>query len=373
MPHTTKAIINLAAIRHNLSIVKQLAPHSKVMAVIKADAYGHGLIEIAQTLADAEGLAVARLEEALLLRGENIEQRILLLGGFIDMASLQQCAEHSIDIVIHSWNSVETLLTATLEKPVNVWLKHNSGMHRLGLSIEEFRQADPLLGSCANVAEKIFMTHFSASDETDSTSTDQQLAAFQQATEGLEAPLSLANSAAIIKHQHTHADWVRPGIMLFGANPIGANSQPQFPVDLLPAMTLSAHVMAIRTIEKGASVGYNGCWIADRESKIATVGIGYGDGYPRHASNGTPVLVNGQRATLAGTVSMDLITIDITDCQSVNISDEVILWGEGLKAETIATYADTISYELFTSISKRVPRLYLNPGPNRTIPKAIEI
>ena len=363
MPHTTLATIDLAAIGHNLATVKQLAPHSKIMAVIKADAYGHGIEEVAKVLVDAEGLAVARLEEALQLRNINNEQRILLLGGFVDLNSLQLCALHRIDVVVHSWTSVEILLAAKLATPVNIWLKHNSGMHRLGLTTDEFRSAERRLREADSIDEIIFMTHFSGAEENDNISTDQQLKAFQKATQDLSAPRSLANSAAIIRHQHSQADWVRPGIMLFGANPLSPESQVEQPVDLRPAMTLSSTIIAIRNIEKNETVGYNSRWTAERPTRLATVAIGYGDGYPRHACNGTPVLVNGQRAKLVGTVSMDLITIDISDCHHIEIGDKAILWGvdnngESLSVEEIADHADTISYQLLTSVSKRVARVY---------------
>ncbi len=358
MPHSPKATISLAAIRHNLARVKQLAPNSKVMAVIKADAYGHGLIEIATALVAAEGLAVARLEEALQLREANITQRILLLGGIIDTDSLQLCANQQLDIVIHSWESIEILLASSLKTPINIWLKLDSGMHRLGLTAEQFRRAETLLRQSHNVAEITLMTHFSAAEDSNHYNTNKQLAVFKQATEGLDTPHSLANSAAIIRHPQTRADWIRPGIMLFGASPLSTESQSQFPVDLHAVMTLSTVIIAIRNIEQGDSVGYNSRWVAQRPTTLATISMGYGDGYPRHAKNGTPILVNGQRAKLVGTVSMDLITVDITDCGKVNIGDEAILWGNDLLAEEIAAYADTISYELFTSISKRVPRVY---------------
>ena len=360
MPYTVKATINLAAIRHNLKQVKQLAKGSNIMAVIKADAYGHGMIEVAQTLHEADGLAVARLEEALLLRQQGIRQRVLLLGGFIDAQGMVAAAENNIDIVIHSSHGLQALLAAHLAKPINVWLKLDTGMHRLGLSPAEFLQAQQLLRNSNNVAEIIFMTHFSSSEDENSLHTQQQLQSFQCSTDVLNGKTSMANSAAIIQHPQSHGDWVRPGIMLYGANPLPADSPRTQHIDLQAAMTLTAKILAIRTVSKGESTGYNCRWTATKDSLIATVGIGYGDGYPRHAKDGTPVLVNGQRAFIAGRVSMDLITIDISDCTGVQIGDDVMLWGQQLKAEEIASYAETISYELFTSISKRVPRIYIN-------------
>lgn len=361
MPHTTIATIDLAAIRHNLQQVRLLAPNAHIMAAVKADAYGHGLVEVARSLAAADGLAVARIDEALQLRAAGISQRLLVLSGVHDHDSLQHCARQQIDIVIHSLAGAELLLSCPLQQPLAVWLKHDSGMHRLGLNQQQLQQAEQQLRGSSKVHDIVLMSHFSSSEQHDRQNTEQQLAAFQATTKGLPHPCSLANSAAIIQHQASHQDWVRPGIMLYGANPLPAPIAAQFPVDLKPAMTLSSQVIAIRSVNKGQAVGYNSRWVAPRDSLIATLGIGYGDGYPRHAKNGTPVLINGQRATLTGTVSMDLIGVDITDIDPVNIGDPAILWGQGLAAEEIACCADTISYQLFTSITQRVARCYLNP------------
>lgn len=359
MSHTALAQIKLSAIQHNLQQVKMLAPDSRIMAVIKADAYGHGLVEVARALSSADGLAVARLEEALALRDAGIEQRLLLLSGYIDESSLSTCAARRVDIVVHTETLVNLLCDSNLPQSVNVWLKHNSGMHRLGLDHEEFRRAYDALAQSPNVDEIILMTHFSGADESDSSNTEQQLKAFTNASADIAAPVSLANSAAIIQHQQIQGEWVRPGIMLYGANPLTGHKETQYPCELRPAMSLKARVVAVRRIGCGEGVGYNNRWRSERDSVIATVSIGYGDGYPRHAKNGTPVIVNGQRASLVGTVSMDLITIDITDCGAVELGDQVELWGEQLAVEEVAEWADTISYELFTSISKRVPRRYI--------------
>lgn len=356
MSYSTQAIINLDAIRHNLQQVKSLAPQAKIMAVVKADAYGHGLIETATALAMADGLAVARLEEALQLRATGTKQRILLLGGYTDNDCLQHCAQQHIDVVVHSTQGVEQLLSAKLTTPINVWLKHDSGMHRLGMDDGQYQGAYAQLATCSQVNEIILMTHFSESDENNKTITQTQLQRFQQVTAEINAPRSLANSAAILQHPDTHADWVRPGIMLYGANPLATPEHAA--VELIPAMSFSTKVIALRNIAAGESVGYLSRWTAKRASRIATLSVGYGDGYPRHAENGTPVKVNGQLASLVGTVSMDLITIDVTDCHNINLGDSAYLWGNGLKAEVIAQHVGTISYELFTSVTKRVFREY---------------
>lgn len=326
------------------------------MAAVKADAYGHGIIEVADTLTDADGLAVARIEEALLLRQSGINQRILLLGSYVNTEILALCAHHDIDVVIHNPLAVEELVHASLPKKINVWLKLNSGMYRVGMTRDLFIQAHYQLKRCHHVAQIIHMSHFSDS-ESEFNRIDEQMAEFDKATTTLDAPASLANSAAIIQYPKTHRDWIRPGIMLYGVNPLPLSAN-RVELDLQQAMTLSAKIVAINTLPAGKAVGYHGTWRASRDSLIATVGIGYADGYPRHAKNGTPVLVNGQRVPLVGTVSMDLLTIDITDCDQVNIGDEVILWSQQLKVDEVASYCDTIAYDLLTSVSKRVPRVY---------------
>lgn len=360
MPHTVTATIDLAALRHNLQQAKRLAPNSRIMAVIKADAYGHGIVAAAKALASADGLAVARLEEALTLRKQGINQRLLLLGSFLDSNSLALCADNNIDVAVHNSAGVDTLLASRSHKQLAVWLKHDSGMHRLGMNALELRSAHQRLSSCSHIGDMGLMTHFSAADDLDPHTTQQQTQSFLQATEGLTGFSCLANSAAIIQHPQTHLDWVRPGIMLYGANPLPPTITKLNNLELQPVMTLRAKIIAIRPIATGESAGYNERWTATRPTQLATIAIGYADGYPRHARNGTPVLINGQRAVLAGRVSMDLITVDISDCHEVNIGDEAILWGQGLPAEEIASYADTISYQLFTSVSKRVPRIYIN-------------
>lgn len=360
MNFLTTATIDLAAIRHNLQQVRQLASTAKIMAMVKADAYGHGLVEVAQTLKAADGLATARLEEALALRNAGINTPLLLLSAPLDIEGIQQCAEHDIAMVIHTLPTAQLLSDSSLTKPVDIWLKLDSGMHRLGLNATELIETEKLLKASANVQSIVLMTHFSDSEQEDTETTRHQIEYFSTCVGSLPYSQSLANSAAIIKHPDTHKEWVRPGIMLYGANPLPIESDLHTPVELLPGMTLTTKVLAVRTVKKGDSVGYNGRWTAEKDSTIATLGIGYGDGYPRHAGNGTPVVINGQRAYLVGTVSMDLITVDVTHCEAINIGDEAILWGDALPAEEVAAHAKTISYELFTSISKRVPRIYIN-------------
>jgi alanine racemase len=356
MHNTAHARIDLAALRHNLALVRSLCPTSKVMAMVKADAYGHGLVPVAHALGDADGLAVARLDEALQLRGAGIALRILLLGSLLDNDDLALCSLHNIDVTAHDMATVRRIAANTQRGPLRVWLKLDSGMHRLGLTPEEFGAADRLLREAKGIAELLHFTHLSSAENLSAAITDTQLETFAAAHDRAMSASSIANSAALITRDAARCEWVRPGIMLYGENPVAATHV----LPLRPVMTLSAHVIALRRIAPGAAVGYNGTWISARDSVIATLGIGYGDGYPRHAKSGTPVWINGQCAPLVGRVSMDSISIDVTDCDAVAVGDEAQLWGPRLSASTVATFAETISYELFTSIGSRVPRIYVD-------------
>jgi alanine racemase len=354
MNNTARAVINLGAIKQNLNLVKHLAPRSKVLAMVKADAYGHGLVPVAKALSAADGLAVARLQEALTLRAEGIKQRLVVMGTLLSEQELQSCQQQNIDIVIHSQKGLETLLQIDLPEPINVWLKVDTGMHRLGVAPEQFTETFQQLQQSSNVAEIIAMTHLSCADQIADPSTPQQLACFDEVTRDLPIAKSVANSAALIRYQQCHYDWVRPGIMLYGADPLQEGSC----LPLTPAMTLTATIVAIRDIDEQQAVGYGLTWQADSPTRLATVGIGYGDGYPRHIHNNAPVMVNQQIALVAGRVSMDLLTLDISHCSGVAVGDEVVLWNEQLKANEIARSAGTISYELFTSVTQRVERCY---------------
>ena len=326
------------------------------MAVIKAEAYGHGMLEIAAALGEADGLAVARLEEALKLRDAGISQRILLLGNHLSDEDFELCSRQQLDVEVHNLDMAEQLAGLSLATPLAIWLKVDTGMNRMGLAPTDFQQAQQLLQQSSNVKQQLVMTHFSSSDETLTQSCEQQTQLFLTTIGNSKAPTSLANSAAIIQHPETHGDWIRPGIMLYGANPL----QQPCSLPLQAAMTLTAQVLAIREVTAGETVGYNGIWKASRTCRIATIGIGYGDGYPRHARNGTPVVIRGQRAKLAGRVSMDMMTVDLSGCEGIEVGDEAILWGKGLPIEEIAECAQTISYALFTSVSSRVSKHYID-------------
>jgi alanine racemase len=353
MQNTASARIDLAAMRHNLQVVRRLCPDARIMAMVKADAYGHGVVPVARALEEADGLAVARLHEALELRRAGLGQRLLLLGTLLDETELALCSQLQIDVTVHDALSLAAIAAAAARAPLRVWLKLDCGMHRLGLDPEAFAHARRLLSSRAGIPELVLMTHFSTTHDMYSPIMQGQIERFAACCEAHPpAQLSAANSAVLIAHPRLRIGWVRPGIMLYGENPLAREHS----LPLRAAMSLRAVVIALRQIGPGEAVGYDGRWTAARTSRIATVGIGYGDGYPRHTPNGTPVWVRGQRAPLVGRVSMDSITVDVSDCAGVAVGDEVLLWGPDLPAAIIAEWARTASYELFTGLTPRVSR-----------------
>ncbi len=362
MSRKAVATIDLSAFGHNYRLAKKLAPDSRAMAVIKTNAYGHGAVELARSLADADAFAVAEINEALELRAAGVAQPILLFGGFFERDELPAIIENKLDIVIHTPQQLSDLVNAKLAVPLTVWLKMDSGMHRLGFSPGSFRAVYQQLWASANVASIRLMTHFASADEPDNGYTRSQLDCFKKASKGLAGEISLANSAALTAFPETRADWVRPGIMLYGSNPF-VEDHP-IADQLQPVMTLSAEIVDIKLLEKGDCVGYGQTWTAQGPARIGVVAIGYGDGYPRHAPSGTPVLVSGQRTSLAGRVSMDFLTVDLTELPEARPGDEVVLWGRAahgavLSVNEVAHAAGTISYELFTGINPRVSRVYL--------------
>ncbi len=354
----TQAIINLSALANNADLVRMHAPHSKILAVIKADAYGHGLLPIAEALCHVDGFAVARLEEGVQLRKAGIRKTILVLTGFTSPMDVDVFSQHELDAVVHSDYQVDYLNQSQLTKPVTVWLKINTGMNRLGVSVDTVKRIHDSLELSAKVRLPIkLMTHLACADDMDSPATSQQLELFDQAIDGLPGEQSIANSAGLIGWKQAQRHWVRPGIMLYGGNPFISENVNAGGV-LQTVMTLKSTVIALRIVEKGQSVGYGGTWTAKRTSLIATIGVGYGDGYPRHAAEGTPVLINQQKAGLIGRVSMDSINVDVSQLGTVKIADKVILWGDGLAIEEVAQSSETISYDLMCGVTQRVPRLY---------------
>lgn len=324
------------------------------MAVVKANAYGHGLVASALCLADADAFAVARLDEALALRSAGVRKPIVLLEGVFDGAQLQEAARHNLEIVVHEREQLALLENAPAGHRFVVWLKIDTGMNRLGFRPQ---QLDAALQALGRLGERLFelrlMTHFASADEHDSPLTAQQLSRFEELTHGRGLIRSLANSAGVFAWPAAHADWVRPGLALYGVSPFA--DQVGGALGLTAAMRLVSTVISVREVPAGESVGYGGTWRAMRDSRVAILAGGYGDGLPRSLPNGTPVLVRGERAALAGRVSMDMIAVDVTNIAGVVVGDPGLLWGPELPVEEIAAHAGTISYELLCGVSQRVP------------------
>lgn len=348
------ALLDMAAIGHNLAQVRARAPRSKIMAVIKANAYGHGLIRFARTLQDADGFAVARVEEGVALRDAGIRQRIVVLQGYARREELELHARHDLEPVVHSVLQTELLeAAAPLAKPVAVWLKMDTGMHRLGLNAVEFGFCYQRLSRCGSVKQPMaLMTHLANADVLSDPVTGHQLESFRSMADSLPGERSVANSAGLFAWENARADWVRPGIALYGASPFPHRTARED--GLRPVMTLRTRLIAIKQLQTGDSVGYGGDWICPHPTRLGVAAIGYGDGYPRHARSGTPVLVRERRVPLIGRVSMDMITLDLTDCPEAEVGDSVTLWGEGLPVEEIARHASTIPYALLCGVMPRV-------------------
>ncbi len=352
------AEINLTALAHNLSQVKRFAPNSKIMAVLKANAYGHGLVKIAQHLNSADAFAVARIDEALALRAGGLTKPIVLLEGFFNKADLPILLANNFQTIVHDENQLAAIENATLDAPITCWLKINTGMHRLGIAPEQFDAFYSRLQRTPNAKSTInLMTHFSCADDTHNTKTAQQISLFDTLVKGIDQAHCLSNSAGIIAWPAGHGDWIRPGLMLYGVSPM-ANCTGQ-EHNLKPVMRLTTKVIAVRDVAAHERVGYGGRWQSDKPTQLAVVAMGYGDGYPRHAKEGTPVMIAGQRDGIVGSVSMDMISIDIgANEHNVKVGDSVTMWGLELPVEEIAHCADTIPYELLCNITPRVSYAY---------------
>lgn len=368
MSRPAVAHIRLDAFRHNYRIAKQ-CHDGKALAVIKANAYGHGAVPCANAIADiADGFAVAAIEEALQLREAGITAPILLLEGFFAVSELPLIVAHGLWIVIHHVWQVECLLAAKLEQPVQVWLKLDSGMHRVGFSPAEYASAYARLSQHVNVEKIVLMSHFADADNLNSQYTQQQIAVFKQTIVDLKGDVttnnpidlletSLANSAAILGWHQARGDWSRPGIMLYGANPLpelGDNSNNI----LQPVMQLTSRIISIQKVTQGQSIGYGGIFTAEHDTTLGIVACGYADGYPRAATTGTPMVVDGKITRLIGRVSMDMLFVDLTDFNHTNglsdvgIGSLVELWGDQVPVNTVAVAAGTVAYELFCNVKR---------------------
>lgn len=369
------AVIKGEALRRNLQIIKSFAPNSKICAVIKANAYGQGIPHAVRHLSDSvDAFGVARMKEALQIQESGYAGKILLLEGFFDQEELRKTLSRRFDTVIHCIEQLEMLENVAAEWqaeqqksfwkrktkiyfPITVWLKIDTGMHRLGVQPEQVAEIYSRLTACPLVENVVFVSHFSRADEPESGYSEKQLAIFEQVTESFVGERSIAASSGILNFPQAHFDWVRPGIIMHGISPC---YQPITHLGFQPVMTLCSSLIAVRYHQAGEPVGYGTGWISPRETKIGVVAIGYGDGYPRNAPEGTPVLVNGRKVPIVGRVSMDMMTVDLGIESQDKVGDEVILWGEQLLIEEVAKAIGTITYELVTKLTPRVLLEYID-------------
>jgi len=343
--------IDSAALRHNLGAARRRAPRSRICAVVKANAYGHGLARAARAFAAAEGLALIELEAALELRRAGERRAMLLLQGFFSPDELEPIATHALTAVVHHPEQLAMLEKARLPKRIAVVAKLNTGMNRLGFPAEDLRGVLDRLRDCPGVSVIALMTHFADADGK--RGVRWQLERFEAASAGVDLPRSLANSAALLRYPDTHKDWVRPGIMLYGCSPFPDESAEK--LGLKPAMTLMSELIAVKELRPGDSVGYGCTFTADAPMRVGIVACGYADGYPRHAPTGTPILVCGRRTRTLGRVAMDMLFADLTGIPEAAVGSPVTLWGEGLSADEVAASAGTVSYELLCALTPRVP------------------
>ncbi|HHH36024.1 MAG TPA: alanine racemase [Gammaproteobacteria bacterium] len=344
--------IDPRALKHNLGVVRRHAPGTKVMAVIKANAYGHGVLPVAQALSGADSLAVARVDEGLALRAAGVDKPLLVLAGAHDAEELKAAAAAGLELVVHHVFQIALLKEASLAAPVAVWLKVDTGMNRLGVAPAEATGLLQELKELASVAAvRGCLTHLANADDLGDDFTRVQLRRFHDAVAHAGLPLSMANSAGILGWPESHGDWVRPGIMLYGASPFAAPVE-----ELEPVMSFHARLVSVKTVRAGEAVGYGASWTAPEDMPLGVVAAGYADGYPREIPSGTPVLVNGRILPLVGRVSMDTLMVDLREQPQARPGDPVLLWGRGLPVETIAAAAGTIPYTLFCSIGGRVGR-----------------
>ncbi|KAF1068108.1 MAG: Alanine racemase, catabolic [Pseudomonas citronellolis] len=352
-----RALIDLEALRHNYRLAREVSA-ARALAVIKADAYGHGAVRCAQALQDeADGFAVACIEEALELREAGIRAPILLLEGFFEASELELIERHDLWCVVHSAWQLDAIERARPARPLNLWLKMDSGMHRVGFFPQDYAAALARLEALPHVARVVLMSHFARADELDSSRTDEQVAAFDAVRRAGQFSnlVSLRNSPAILGWPSVPSDWVRPGIMLYGATPF----EQAHPLadQLRPVMTLESRIISLRELPAGEPVGYGARFVASQPVRVGVVAMGYADGYPRHAPDGAPVFIDGQASRIVGRVSMDMLCVDLTHLPAVGLGSRVELWGPNVPASQLASLCQSIPYQLFCNL-KRVPRVY---------------
>lgn len=348
--------IDTSALQHNFDQVRKLAPASSVLAVLKANAYGHGAVKIARHLPQADSFGVACLEEALLLREAGIRQPVVVMEGFFDATELDAIVRHQLEIVVHHVEQLEALEKYKTSAPIKVWFKINTGMQRLGFLPQQAERAYQRLRACAAVNPDIrLMTHFASADVREDAAALEQMASFYRLTKDWPGQRSLANSAGIINWPDSHQDWIRPGLILYGISSIKGKTAADF--NLKPVMTLSSAIIAIQEVNKGDRVGYGGAWICPQAMRVGIVAMGYADGYPWHINPDTPALLNGRQVPIIGNISMDMLMVDLRAQPYAKIGDPVVLWGAGLPVETIARQARTVPYELICKVMDRVKRI----------------
>jgi len=347
------AVLNLDAVQHNLAKVRSCAPGAKVMALVKANGYGHGMLRMAEALQNADAFAVARVDEGIRLRKAGFKNRIAVLEGFTCAEELDELLHYQLDAVVHSFTQLEIFEARTEQQAIVIWLKLDTGMNRLGFKAKDFNDIYQRLNRCPIIKQPIsLMTHLANADDKNDDKTLKQISLFNETVDGFSGERSIANSAGILGWKQSLTDWVRPGVMLYGISPFPDSTGEQ--LGLKPIMELHSQLIAVKQIEKGDAVGYGGSWTCEKPTMLGVVAIGYGDGYPRYAKTGTPVLVNGKRVPLVGRVSMDMIAVDLEFQPDAKPGDPVILWGDGLPVEEIARCADTIPYTLVCGVTQRV-------------------
>jgi len=361
MSRPIAATLDLAAIAANVERARQYAAGAELLAVVKANAYGHGLARVLPALAGADGLALIELDAALRLRETGYSRPILLLEGFFDVRELEAIARNRIAVVVHDVEQVRMLEREKIQAPIDIYLKINTGMNRLGISPALVAKACERRANLPAVASVTLMTHFARLDEDDGVA--ESLARFDRACAGLSYRRSMANSAGVIRYSEVGGDVVRPGIMLYGATPFAKRCAQS--LGLVPAMTLRSRIIAVQAIERGDAVGYGATFRAPHPMRIGVVACGYADGYPRHAPNGTPVLVDGRRVPMAGRVSMDMLTVDLSPVPTAGIGSDVVVWGHGLPVDEVAAAASTVGYELLCAVAPRVPFVVHEHGGDR--------
>ena len=350
--HTATAVIDLHALSNNYQLIKSLSPDAKILAVLKANGYGHGLERIANALPDADAFGVARIDEALALRAAGIEKPIVLLEGFFAKEDIETLSANNLQTIVHNEQQLSAIVNANVDSPLKVWLKIDTGMHRLGINPEQLARFYQALIQSKNVQQPIIlMSHLGCADDKNNPKTSQQISLFNELTSALPSEKSMANSAGVLQWPESHYQWIRPGLLMYGVSPLTAGNNIK---GIEPVMTLQSSLISVREIAAGESVGYSGTWTSEKNTRIGVVAIGYGDGYPRHAANGTPVLINGRRVPLIGRVSMDMISVDLGENSLDQVGDIATLWGKGLPVEEVAVFATTIPYELLCNITRRV-------------------